>query len=259
MVKKVGLLVFLVVMFVSLAYAESPFRMEFEGRYWMPELTSKAKVTEAGVVGTEIDLVSDLGFEDQDFPEGRLSWYLGANSKIRAAYTQFNYDGDNQITRTFNFNGEVYTVGTRVISDLNVQYLRVGWIWNFINTEQGKFKLGAILEGKGIWLDAKVDAPNVVPAISQEEEVVVGLPTLGATVEIAPVPKFTIFGEISGLPAGDFGYCFDAEAGVKIAPVANFCIIGGYRVLDVKGEDSDTDDFVKVKLKGAFAGASLRF
>jgi hypothetical protein len=245
----------LVVVLAGFAFAQ----YEFEARYWLPELTANARVSEGGITGTDFDLVSDLGFDDENVPEGRLIWDMDPRNKIRIAYSQFDYSGDQNITRDIVFDGQVYNIGTRVVSDLKIQYLRAGWIWYFIDNSQGKFKLGSILEAKGIWLKAKLDAPDVLPPISQEEKVVVGLPTIGAVMEINPTSMINIFAEASGLPAGDFGYCLDAEAGLKIIPMKNFTIFGGYRYLDVKGEEKDGDDFVKAKLEGPFAGASIRF
>lgn len=255
MLKHCCLIGILLIILTTIASAE----FEFEGRYWFPDLTGKAKVSEGSIVGTDIDLVSDLGFDNKNLPEGRLMWNLSPRNKFRVAYTQFHYSGDQNITRTFIYGGQVYTIGSRVVSDLKIQYVRAGWIWDFIDEQQGRFKVGTILEAKGIWLKAKVDAPNVVPPISAEEKVVVGLPTIGVAVDINPTSMVNIFGEVSGLPAGNYGYCLDAEAGLKIAPVKYFTIFGGYRYLDAKGEESSNDDFVKAKLEGPFAGATLQF
>ncbi|MCX7919175.1 MAG: hypothetical protein N3A72_06125 [bacterium] len=255
MLRKVGLPIILSIVFASFVFAQ---RIEFEGRYWMPELSGKAQVTESGLVGTEIDLVSDLGFEDQDFPEARITWSPGPRQKIRIALTQFDYDGDKVITRNINFNGETYPAGTRVLSDVELQYARFGWIWNFMPPEE-VFKLGLMFEVKGFWIDAALDAPYTVPAISEREEVVVGLPTIGMTAELAPIPMFRLFGEVSGIPKNDYGYCLDAEGGIKVSPLPNVSILGGYRVLDVKGEDDENDDFARVKLDGVFFAGSVRF
>ena len=44
---------------------------ELEGRYWVTNSTQRLKLTEHGA-GTDIDLKSDLGFKDHNFPEVRL-------------------------------------------------------------------------------------------------------------------------------------------------------------------------------------------
>ncbi len=94
-------------------------RVEFEGRYWITDLTAEAKVTESGI-GTDIDFKDDLGLKDENFPDVRFTWYTGPKSKLRLAYTQVAYDGDKNIEETIEFGGETYTAGTRVITDLDV-------------------------------------------------------------------------------------------------------------------------------------------
>lgn len=193
-------------------------KVEFEGRYWITDLTAKAKVTEAGITGTDIDFKSDLGLKDKDFPDVRFTWYTGPNSKLRLAYTQISYSGDKNIERTINFGGKTYTAGTRVITDLDVKYLRLGWAWQFINIAQGKVKFGTLLEAKSFWVDTSLDAPDITPPVKEEEKFTAGLPTIGAALDINPHKIVDIFAEVSGLPAGEYGYFLDGEAGVENNP-----------------------------------------
>ena len=44
----------------------------FEGRYWQTQLGSRFRVDRNGI-GTDIDVVKDLGFEDKGFPEGKFT------------------------------------------------------------------------------------------------------------------------------------------------------------------------------------------
>lgn len=245
-----------VLMAPVLSSAQDPIKVEFEGRYWITDLTAEAKVTENGI-GTKINFQDDLGVGDENFPEGRFTWYPGPNSKIRLAYTRIAYDGDKNVEKTIEFAGETYTVGTRVITDLEFQYLRIGWIWQFVNLKNGMFKVGTMLEGKLAWIDASLEAPNVEPAIRESESLWGGLPTLGIAADINPHPMFAIFGELSGMTAGKYGYFVDGEAGIKIIPMRNVSVMGGYRVFDIKAEDDP--DFAKLKISGFFSGVTVRF
>jgi hypothetical protein len=254
--KRLLIIICFVLATAQFSFAQSDIRVEFEGRYWITDLTAEAKVTEEGI-GTEIDFQDDLGLGDENFPEGRFTWYPGPNSKIRLAYTQIAYDGDKNAKRTIEFAGETYTVGTRVITDLELKYLRVGWIWEFINIKNGTFKCGTVLEGKVAWIDASLDAPNVTPAIKESENLWGGLPTIGIAAEINPHSIINIFGEISGMTAGKYGYFIDGEIGVKIIPIRNVSVIAGYRVFDIKAKDDP--DFAKLKIGGFFSGLTARF
>jgi len=242
----------------SIAFAEGPV-VEFEGRYWITDLDADAKVVESGL-GTEFDLKSDLGIDDENYPEGRFTWHTGPNSKIRFAYTRVDYEGDQTLSRTIDFNGKSYTVGARVVSDFEIQYFRLGWIWQFLNIED-KLKLGPMVDLKGIMADLSLNAPTL--SINESEEFLGGLPTIGAALDFNVVEDLDIlgnvslFGEISGIPAGDLGHFFDAEAGIKIMPCKYFSITGGYRVIDFEVEDDP--DFASLTITGPFVAASLSF
>ena len=239
---------------------------EFEGRYWMPDLNAKAKI-EKSSIGSDIDFRSDLGIKDEDFPEGRLIWNVGPDSSIRIFYTQAKYEGDQAVARSIDFNGKTYTAGTAVSSNLDLQYFGLGWIWQFLNAGDEKFKLGTILELKGVAGKASLEAQAL--AFSESEDFIGGLPTAGLALELNPFKRsapyekkgwwkgLKLYAEASGMSAGEYGYFIDSEAGVKLAPYKYFSISGGYRYVSLKAEDEP--DYAKIELKGPFVGASIRF
>ena len=231
-------------------------RVEFEGRYWVTDLTAEGKVTESGI-GTKLDFEEDLGIKDENLPEGRFTWYTGPNSKLRLTYTQVAYSGDKNIERTIEFGGKTYTVGTRVKTDVDLIYVRLGWAWQFIDIARGTVKLGTLLEAKGFWLDISLDAPNLTPPVEASEGFIGALPTVGLALDINPHRILNIFAEASGIYAGNYGYFLDGEAGVKIIPIKNLSLFGGYRILDFRAEDDP--DFAKLRILGPFAGITLRF
>ena len=252
MFKKLFLAVCFFIISLSLGFTQDA-KLEFEGRYWITDLDAKAKVDAAGVGGTTFDLKSDLGIQDEDFPEGRVTLNLGS-AKWRFAYMQVNYSGNQNISQTITFKGQPYTLGTNVTSDFDLVYLRFGRIWNLFDWGE-KTKIGAVIETKGILANVQLDAPAL--PLSESEEIIGGLPTLGVAIEINPIKKINLFAEISGLGAGGYGYFFDAEAGIKLIPFKNFSVIGGFRIIDLKLEYDD--NLVEVKATGPFLGATLRF
>jgi hypothetical protein len=254
MLKKVLFGVCFLIVTTGVALAQDT-RVEFEGRYWITDLTGEAKVTEAGLAGTNINIEDDLGVEDEDFPDVRFTWYTGPNSKLRLAYNQISYDGDKNVEQTIQFSGNTYTMGARVITDLDVKYLRLGWAWQFVSTAEEKIKFGTLLEAKGFWVDTSLNAPSI--SVKESEKFAAGVPTVGVALDINPHRAVNIFSEVSGIPGGKYGYFLDAEAGVKIIPTRNLSIIGGYRIFDVKAKEDE--DHAKIKIAGPFVGATLRF
>jgi len=238
------------------AERETGVKVEFEGRYWITDFTAEAKVTESGI-GTDIDLKGDLGLKDENLPDVRFTWYTGPKSKLRLAYSQVAYSGDETIERTIEFAGETYTIGSRVITDFDVKYLRLGWVWQFINIANGRVKLGTLLEAKGALVDISLDAPYLIPPVKESEKFIGGLPTIGAALDINPHKLVNIFAEVSGIYAGKYGYFLDGEAGIKIIPIKYVSILGGYRILDFQVEDDP--DLAQLRISGPFVGITLRF
>lgn len=245
---------------ITIGIATADTKVEFEGRYWMTDLTAKAKVSENNIIGTDIDLKSDLGLKDKNFPDGYFTWYMGSKSKVRFAYTQINYSGDKNVERQIEFSGATYTAGARVITDLDMKYLRFGWSWQFINVDDGKVKLGTLLEVKGFWVDTSLESPNMSPPVKESGKFAIGLPTIGVALDINTNKMVNIFAEISGLPAGKYGYFLDGEVGIKttkMIPIENLSVVGGYRIFDIKAKNDS--DFARLKISGPFIGTTLRF
>lgn len=253
--KKILLGLVFLVFSITAAFSEDA-ALEFEGRYWVTDLTAKTKVVESSI-GTDFDFKSDLGMKDENFPEARVIWNINDNNKLRFAYTLVNYSGDNNITRTIEFKGQSFTIGTLVKSELDIQYFRLGWVWQLVNLLDEKVKFGTIAELKGISADISLEAPNLSPSISESQSFLGGLPTFGAALDLNPIKKINLFAEISGLPAGNFGYFFDAEAGFKIKLIKNFALAIGYRIIDIKAENDP--DFVRMKISGPFFSGTFRF
>jgi len=256
MLRKTLLALAILVFTPCFAFAQKGVTLEFEGRYWIPDLKGKVKASET-FLDTDVDFKRDLGIKDENFPEARLTWYTGPKSKIRLAYTQAGFEGDENLSRTIEFDGETYTAGTRVETDVKVRYLRLGWAWQFIDIGKGAVKLGTLLEGKGFWGKVSLEAPDLSPPVKELEKFLFGLPTVGIALDINPHKMVNIFGEASGVTAGRYGYVYDAEAGVKLIPVKFLSIIGGYRIFDIKAKHNH--DYAKLRFHGPFAGATLRF
>jgi hypothetical protein len=230
--------------------------VEFEGRYWFTNFSAEAKVTQDGR-GTDVNLKSDLGLADKDLPYGRLSVFINPRHRLTLNYTPIGYNVDTNLKRTLEFGGETYTINNRVIADLKVQYFKLGWAYQFVNLEGGKFKLGTLLEIKGVQGDVSLAAPDLPSPIDNAWNFYAWLPTVGIALDINPTTYLNLFAEFSGLPAGQYGTIWEAEAGIKYIPFKNFSISGGYRLLNIEARSDP--DYAKVNLGGPFLGLSLRF
>jgi hypothetical protein len=251
MVKTIVLAGFIVLFGNGVASAQVLF--EIEGRYWLTNLDGSARVTSNSLPSTSVDLDKDLGIDDENLPELRLTLSTGLG-KMRLAYMRGDFEGDTTLQRTFQFGGRTFTANTRVESEVEFHYGRIGWSWQFLGVP-GIFKVGPLIEVKGFVIDASVRSRTT----GQHESALlpIAFPTAGLMANVTAIKYLDLFAEVSGVPFGDLGHVVDAEAGVKFVPFPLFTISAGYRILDVRvGKD---DDFAKVRLSGPFVGASLRF
>jgi hypothetical protein len=254
MVKTIVLAGFIVLFGHGVAAAQ--LLVEIEGRYWLTKLDASAKITSDSLPGTNADLDKDLGVGNEDLPELRLTLSTGLAGKIRLAYLYGGFSGDTTLQKTLQIGGTTFTASSRVESDFEFHYGRMGWAWQFLGVP-GIFKVGPLLEIKAFVIDASVR--NRTGGSSEHASAVlpIAFPTAGLMANVTPLSWLDIFAEASGVPFGDLGHVVDAEAGVRFLPLPLFTIAAGYRILDVRV--GTKDDYAKVRLSGPFVSASFRF
>jgi hypothetical protein len=227
--------------------------VDFTARYWMPQMASRIRVNAAGF-GADIDARQDLGMADTNFPEGDVTWQRG-RSRLRFEYTPIDYTGDRTVTRTILFRGQPYTVGTRVVSEMEVRHLQLSWAFQFVRAREGKFRLGPLVEANGFLMRARLDAPAL--GVGQTEELGAGLPTIGLAMDIQPRRWVDIYGQVSGMKAGSYGYFVESDSGVKVFPWRHLVVDAGYRTFNLHVESDP--DFARLRLRGPFVGVGFRF
>jgi hypothetical protein len=243
-------------LFVALPGVAAAQHIELDARYWRPDVSARAKIEGGSLPGTAFDFGSDLGIEDEPLADLRLSVFTGANSKLRLAYTHAAFEGDTIIGTPIQFNGTDYPAMTRVVSDLDVHYLRLGWIWQ-LPVIPGALRVGPVLEAKGFIVEATLKAPATTPPLRETETLAIAVPTVGLAIDASPHAVVDLFVEASGLTLGARAYVVDAEAGVRVTPIKFLSITGGYRFLEVRGEEGQS--FARLRLSGPFVGATFRF
>src|SRR5262249_39792318 len=133
--------------------------------------------------------------------------------------------------RTILFRGQQYTIGTRVISDLEVRQLELNWAFQFVRTHDGTLRFGPLIGADGFLLHGSLAAPNF--NISQSEDVSVGLPVAGLALDIQPHRRIDIYGRVSGMEVGGYGYFVGGDAGVKVTPWRHLLLTAGYRTFNL--------------------------
>ncbi len=232
-------------------------RLELEGRLGSPILTAHARAAVSGEPATDVDLKRDLGIDDRQFLEARLTWRVGRQHRFRLSYAAIAYRGDRVVQTTVRFRGRTYEFGTRVVSEFRLQYARLGWTWQWIGLGDGAVRLGPLVDLKGLWAEGSLAAPDLLVPVSAARTWRLGVPTAGAALDVRPAAWIGLFAEVSGLPVGSRGAFWDWEVGVEVMPIRYLRLSGGYRYLHGRAESAA--DFVRVTLAGPFLAAALGF
>lgn len=228
-----------------LAYSHAEAVVHVEGRYWFSNLDSTVKVTDASIVGTEIDLVDTLGMDDKkNFWEGRVDLNLGSHH-LRYAYMPLSWDGSKTLTQSVTFQGVTYTASTKVDSNLDIVYQRFGYRYDIIDTLGNQ--LGIIFDVKLLDIEARLKAPAA--SIDKIYSVTAPVPTIGLGVQVGLPALLSIGAEVTGITYSG-NRLIDGEAQINFNPIPFVTVSGGYRLFDLKVEDGD--DKVDFKLKGPF-------
>jgi len=220
--------------------------VDIDGRYWLSTLGSNVKISSASVVGTNIDFVDDLGFDKtKGFLEGRITLSFGKH-RLRYGFVPLKWSGSKTLAQSVTFNGKTYTASTKVDSDLDLTYHRLGYEYDFIDMLSNR--LGVIFEIKYFDVSAGLRAPAL--GLDESESLKAPVPTVGIAAQVGLPLLFNVGGEATGVAIGSKAYLFDGEVAVNFKPLPLVVISGGYRVFKLHLEDNnDEADF---KLKGPF-------
>lgn len=228
-------------------------RFEIEGRYWQPRLDSVVDMLN-GTIKSRVDLVKDLGFEEKkDSGEVRVHVALSKAHKIHFSFLPLEWKSDAMLQTTAQLNGEIFKVGTRVQSHLDLNFIALGYEWDFL-VKEGGF-LGATFDVMILDLHTSFKEPEF--ATEQKYDVTFPAPLLGLAGRWKIAPWLSFGGKFSGMYAGGLGHIVDAEAGMDFIPFKWVGVSGGYRFLELNGDYREYQG--NYRLDGPFVALKARF
>lgn len=230
---------------------------ELEARLWAPDLSGVAQVGDGGNP-TAIDLVSDLGFADDEVVEGRLIWRPSKRTSVRLGYASFDFAASAQLNRTVTFAGTTFDVDAQVASVLQLDYGRLGVAWQFLSSRDGRLRIGPVIEARGLRGDAGITADVLgLAQIGAREEFEAAFAAAGAVLDVEPTERLHVYAEWTTTIESDNGDLTDAEAAVRYYPFDVLGLAVGYRRLEIDAFDGD--ELFELELDGPFFGGVLRF
>jgi len=219
---------------------------------WFPNVSGSAQ-DQALLPGDTVSLKADLGVRAENVPEVRMTYDFGRRSQWRLSFANFGGQGSNLLTRTFNYGGSAFLVGDQVNSNYNFNVFESGYHWRVF--QWPTVQVGFLAQLSAIWGQSAITVP--ARGINERISGILPIPSVGATFAWQPWEQFHLFGEVSGMTAGEYGHLLEFEGGAEVEPMEGFRVKGGYRYFEARGEDNP--NFFELRLQGPFAEAGFTF
>jgi len=236
------------------------YHLEVGYGFWNPAPSLIVNSEALGILGTDVNLVEDLGVEKKRV--GKLDVVLrpGRKHRFRFQYIPIHYIvDDHQVSREFIFNGQRFNVGLPVKTDANFETYRFGYEFDFLQFSRGF--IGALIDVKYTNVDVKLESP-----IGDEFTTAAApIPTLGLAARGYVTSNLALNGEMSffrvpdnlGEQIGGDGSYTDFDLNATYNFTKNIGAQAGYRSVHVfYTVDSDNGS---LKFKGLYFGAVVRF
>jgi hypothetical protein len=239
------------------------YNVEVSGSLWGPTPDIVISSESLGILGNDVDFVNDLGIQKTTFKQLKLVLRPAMKHKFRFEYTPITYTAEKTLDTTFVFNGQRYSVGLPVTSEVKWRAYRFGYEWDFVYRDRGF--VGVLLEAKYTDINATLSATFAGVSDVEYTHARAPIPAIGIIGRAYPAPNISITGEFSGFKLRDPETTTDKYSGkyydLDIYGTVNFSDhLGaqlGYRSFDVRYKVES--DHGAMKLKGVYFGATARF
>lgn len=227
------------------------YHLRLEYSRWSPALDSEFQNGSGERPGTLIDARDDLGVEDKKTFEARGAIQLKPGHKIRVGYTRLDYDGDVQhARRPFLYENTFYRKDSRIVSSLKGAYYAADYEFDLLKGRWGH--LGGLVGAKVFDVDTVIVAPAEGKRDTSTQRA--PIPVVGASMRFY-VGRLSLGGEVSGLSLGKRGHLYEAGASGRFHFTERLAVGGGYRRLELRGEDEP--DLIRLRLGGAHFGIEM--
>jgi hypothetical protein len=226
------------------------YAVRFEYRRFSPDLAGAVQKT----VPSPVDLVDDLGMEQDDTGEYRGTIQMKPGLKIRGSYTDLEIVSptDYVAPRTFVFGTTVFPEGAQVVSTIDGFYATGALEWDFVRGRSGYF--GAFVGAKGVSVDSVVVAPQL--GERETDSVTAFAPVAGIAAKVV-TGRFSIEGEFGGMTLGSSGWVYEVDSMARLYLSDRMSVGVGWRRVSLEGKDDP--DLLKLELSGLTYGAEISF
>ena len=114
------------------------YHIEGSFNWWNAEPSLSVNSESLGILGTDIDLITDLGIEKHTLPVLNITLKPGRKHRLRFQRLPISYETDaHRVTRSFVFNGQLYTVGLPVTTTVDFTTYGFGYQYDFLYFSRG--------------------------------------------------------------------------------------------------------------------------
>ena len=225
--------------------------------WWNADPSLVVNSTALGIIGSDVDLVDDLGIVKKRLRQFDVTLRPGRKHKFRFEYLPISYDADAVLRRSFIFNGQRYNIGLPVQTTAGFETYRYGYEYDFVSMKRGY---------AGVMLDLKytnVDVDLNSPVGHEFTSAAAPIPTIGFTGRGYVAPTVSVTAEFSFMRVPEkFRNTFDGT-------YTDFNLYGtfnvnryvggqvGFRTIDLF-YDADNDTGT-LKFKGLYVGGVVRY
>ena len=223
--------------------------------FWNPNLDATISSESLGIIGSDIDVKTDLGYVDKSIREFRFTLKPARKHKFRIAYTPIDYTGDVLLSREIIFNGIAFNVGLPIQTEFKWNTWRFGYEYDFVSNDKGFF--GIILEGR--YVDAQLSLNS--PIDNEFAQAKGPVPAVGAIGRVYVHKHVSITGEVTGMKVPEIqdyvGSFFDIDVYGTFNVNQYFGVQAGYRSLNAAyTAKNDTGD---LQMNGLYFTGVVRF
>jgi hypothetical protein len=233
------------------------YHAEFGFTLWNPALAGVISSEQFGIVGSEIDFIDDLGFEQTRFRDLRFVLRPGRKHRLRAQYTPVQYTSQTTLNRTIVFNGIAFPINMPMNATFNWKVWRFGYEYDFIYRDRGF--VGLLIDVRNTRMEAELAVPIEEP---QFTTISAPLPAIGVVGRAYPLPELAINFEVSGfrLPDVDPEYqanYFDWDLNGTVNVNRHVGLQVGWRRMTTFLVVEQ--DMGEIKFQGMWFGAAVRY
>jgi hypothetical protein len=228
------------------AFASPAHAQNIDDRYWLevqafwPDIDTTVRVEgNGGLIGTEIDLESDLKLKDRkSLPAVFAGARIGERWSIIGEYYALDRSASASASRDLVFDDVTFPAGATISSEFNTDVYRLAVGYSFVRSD--KVDLGAALglhvtqfevalEGQGRIGNAAISTQN------RKRDALAPLPTLGLFGAYQVTPRLSLGGRVDylSLKVSDYdGRLINAEARASYRLFKNVGVGVMYRYVD---------------------------